>query len=83
MNNENNSQMQYSVIKKKEEKYWLIPVLVFVTMIVSKIIQFVLVMFEFKSDFANTLFNMIFLICGFAVIPSIILAIVLSVKNNK
>lgn len=62
---------------KKKKKYWVIPLIVFATMIISKIIQVTLSMLEVKLEILNTLFNLIFLICGFAVIPSIILAIIL------
>lgn len=67
----------------KKKKYWLIPLLTFVTMIVSKLIEFVLLISGIKSQFANTLFNTIFVICGFAIIPTIIVAIVLGSKNKK
>lgn len=66
----------------KKKRYWIIPVLVFATMITSKLAQFILRMFEYKTEFTNTLFNTIFYICGFAVIPSIILVIVLNTKNK-
>lgn len=66
----------------KKKKYWLIPLLTFVTMIVSKLIEFVLLISGIKSQFANTLFNTIFVICGFAIIPTIIVAIVLGIKNK-
>ncbi len=88
MNDENNNQITQQEIQnnvnynKKKAKYWLIPVLIFATMIISKVIQGILFTLEFESDFINTLFSAIFYICGFAVIPSIILAIILSVKNK-
>ncbi len=66
----------------KKKKYWLIPLLTFVTMIVSKLIEFVLLISGIKSQFANTLFNTIFVICGFAIIPTIVVAIVLGIKNK-
>lgn len=66
----------------KKKKYWLIPLLTFVTMIVSKLIEFVLLISGIKSQFVNTLFNTIFVICGFAIIPTIVVAIVLGIKNK-
>lgn len=88
MNNENNNQIIQQEIQnnvnynKKKAKYWLIPVLVFVTMITSKVIQLTLLILDIKSDFINTLFSTMFYICGFAVIPCIIIAIILSVKEK-
>lgn len=82
MNNDNQLQNQQQTQYSKKKKYWLIPVLIFATMIISKVIQGILFTLEFESDFINTLFSTIFYICGFAVIPSIILVIILSVKNK-
>lgn len=68
--------------KNRKKKYWLIPLFTFVIMIVSKIIEFVLLISGIKSQFANTFLNIIFIICGFAVVPTIIVAVILGTTKK-
>lgn len=76
----NNNQTGFVQQNKKKKKYWLIPVFVFVLMLGSNLIRSVLSLFEVKSGFFDALFGTMSLICGFAVIPTVILAVVLSLK---
>lgn len=67
---------------KKKKKYWLIPVLVFVAMIVFPVISNTLRIVGINISIISTISTLIYVICGLAFIPSIIVAIVLSNKNK-
>ena len=67
---------------KKKKKYWLIPVLVFVAMIVFPVISNTLRIVGINISIISTISTLIYVICGLAFIPSIIVAIVLSSKNK-
>lgn len=83
----NQQQTQYNIVneKKKKPKYWLIPILVFFTGVVSQVIGLMLKIVEPNSNVISFLFsvcNMIFYICMLAFLPCVILAIILHFKNK-
>ena len=79
--NSNNQQLNQNKNTKKK-KYWLIPVLVFVAMIVFPVISNTLRIVGINISIISTISTLIYVICGLAFIPSIIVAIVLSNKNK-
>lgn len=86
MNQEqNNINTKDSVVNKsiKNKKYWLIPLYVFLAMFLTPIIDLTLRLFGLKSVVINSISAIIIVLCGFAFIPSIIVAIILSCKNTN
>ena len=83
-NQQLNTNIQPSVENKKvrKKKYWLIPILVFVLMILAPIINITLRLVGVDSSIIGSISTIIYVLCGLAFIPSIIVAIVLSSKNK-
>lgn len=83
-NNQFNSNIQKLNVNKnkKKKKYWLIPVLVFIAMVVFPVISNTLRIVGINISIISTISTLIYVICGLAFIPSIIVAIVLSNKNK-
>ncbi len=77
----------------KKKKYWLIPLIVFAAMIISTIIVMlpIILRFIFNIDVSNNVFlalirllmTFIMGLCALGFIPSIIVAIVLSLQNKQ
>lgn len=68
--------------QQKKPKYWLIPVLVFLFGVISKIIELTLKIIEFNSNFVSVFFSTVFIICMLAFWPCVILAAVLYGKKK-
>ncbi len=68
--------------KKKKKKYWLIPVLVFIAMIVFPVFSNTLRIVGVESSIISSISTLIYVLCGFAFIPSIIIAIILSCRKK-
>lgn len=68
--------------KKKKKKYWLIPVSVFVAMIVFPVFSITLRIVGVESSIISSISTLIYVLCGFAFIPSVIVAIVLSCRKK-
>lgn len=91
VSNEQIASQEIKHIKKK--KYWLIPIIVLAVMILSMLIVMIplILKFAFDVDIANNGFFalirllMIYItgLCAMGFIPSIIVAIVLSMQNKQ
>ena len=79
-----NQNIQQPVVNKpiKKKKYWLIPLYVFLAMILAPIINITLRLVGVSSSIIGSISTIIYVLCGLAFIPSIIVAIVLSCKNK-
>lgn len=70
------------VQNNKKKKYWLIPFFVFLTMILVPILNITLRLVDVESSIIASFSSVIYVICGIAFIPSVIIAIVLSCKKK-
>ena len=77
-----NNQQAIESKKNKKKKYWLIPLYVFLTMILAPIINITLRLVGIESSVIGSITTIIYILCGFAFIPSIIVAIVLSYRKK-
>lgn len=79
-----NQNIQQPAVNKptKKKKYWLIPIYVFLAMILAPIINITLRLLGVSSSIIGSISTIIYVVCGLAFIPSIIVAIVLSNKNK-
>lgn len=73
---------QYNNLNAKKKKYWLIPVCVFLMMILAPLINITLKLLNFNSSISGSISTVIYVICGLLFIPSIIIAVILSHKDN-
>ena len=73
-----NQNIQQPVVNKptKKKKYWLMPIYVFLAMILAPIMNLTLRLVGFDSSIIASISTIIYVLCGFAFIPSIIVAIV-------
>jgi len=66
----------------KKKKYWLIPVFIFLAMILAQIVNITLRLVGVESPIISSFLSVMYVVCGIAFIPSVVVAIVLSCKNK-